>query len=77
MIYFLAPAYNEHENLPILASSIHNTLKKGYKLIVWTVNDIEEARLLAQAGVYGLISDRPDQLIKEFKSNESNSGRNG
>ena len=37
MIYFLAPAYNEEENLPELAQSINRSVKKGYKLII--VND--------------------------------------
>lgn len=34
MIYFLAPAYNEEENLPILAKAIHASVKKNYNLII-------------------------------------------
>ena len=42
--------------------------KKGYKLMVWTVNDIEEARKLAQHKVHGLITDHPDKLIDGLKN---------
>lgn len=37
MIYLLAPAFNEGENLTYLAKSVQKTLKSGYQLII--VND--------------------------------------
>lgn len=37
MIYLVAPAYNEADNIPILISSIHKVLKRPYELVI--VND--------------------------------------
>ena len=42
--------------------------KKGYKIIVWTINSIEKAKELAKQNVHGLITDHPDKLIKGLKN---------
>jgi glycerophosphoryl diester phosphodiesterase len=36
-------------------------------LFTWTVNDIEEAKRMETLGVAGIITDRPDELMKYFK----------
>ncbi|MEL6342398.1 MAG: glycerophosphodiester phosphodiesterase family protein [Myxococcota bacterium] len=44
---------------PRYARKMH---RRGYRIIVWTVNDPVEARRLIDAGVDGIITDRPDLL---------------
>jgi glycerophosphoryl diester phosphodiesterase len=36
-------------------------------LFTWTVNDIKEAKRMESLGVAGIITDRPDELMKYFK----------
>jgi len=48
--------------------SIDRFHKKGYKIIVWTINSMDEARFFAKQNVHGLITDYPDLLIKLFKN---------
>jgi len=37
---------------------------RGLKVYVWTVNDPARMRELIQAGVSGIITDRPDLLLR-------------
>jgi glycerophosphoryl diester phosphodiesterase len=48
----------------VTEQSIDRFRKKGYKLIIWTINDIDEARALAHHNVHGIITDYPDKIIK-------------
>lgn len=48
---------------------------KGYAVNTWTVNEVEEARRLANLGVDSLISDVPDQLMAVLR--RENATRNG
>ncbi len=38
------------------------------KVLAWTVNDVDTAERLAEMGVDGLVTDRPDLMIKRFGS---------
>ncbi len=37
----------------------------GYYIYVWTVNDMEEAKKLFEAGITGIFTDFPEQCLKE------------
>jgi glycerophosphoryl diester phosphodiesterase len=37
--------------------------EKHMKVIPWTVNEVEDMRLLIQLGVHGIITDYPDRLV--------------
>jgi len=47
MIYLLAPAYNEVDNIPILISNIHRILKRPYQLIIVNDGSTDESKQLA------------------------------
>jgi len=49
------------------ASIISKAHKKGYNIHYWTVNDTTEMRRLINLKVDGIITDRPDLLIKIVK----------
>jgi len=42
------------------AASVEEAHGEGYAVIPWTVNDPEEVARLVEAGVDGVITDRPD-----------------
>jgi len=52
---------NEPEFARRLVAHFHEV---GVKINVWTVNDGQEARALASAGVDGIITDRPAVIVK-------------
>ncbi len=41
--------------------------KKGYRILTWTVDDPEEMKKLAEWGVDGIITDRPDLATDALK----------
>lgn len=41
---------------------VHDTLKQNLNVSVWTVNDIDRAKHLAQLGIQGLITDFPKRM---------------
>ena len=43
----------------------------GYPVVTWTVNDSKRMKRLIEAGVDGVISDRPDLLLGEIRGNEA------
>ena len=52
---------------------INDAHRKNMAVLYWTVNDEDEMRLLIENGADGIITDRPDLLIKiinELKNNE-------
>jgi len=50
----------------ITAQYLHHQARKGRKTSVWTVNDREEMKRLAQAGANGLITDDPLAALQEL-----------
>jgi len=49
--------------------------RAGHDVVVYTVNDLENMKLLLELGVQGIISDRPDlllQAVENFVENNSN-----
>ena len=63
--YWLADGQADHPNYALVdASYMAWAKKRGYQTNVWTVDDPAEARRLAQLGVNGLITNKPD-LIRE------------
>jgi len=44
--------------------SIKNWLKHGYRIAPWTVDDVDQARRLLEAGCTGLITNRPDRICR-------------
>ncbi|EQA36045.1 glycerophosphodiester phosphodiesterase family protein [Leptospira inadai serovar Lyme str. 10] len=60
------------EHLLVDEDYVREYHKLGYKIYPWTVNDPKEMRKLIQAGVDGIITDKPDllaQILKEFGNN--------
>jgi glycerophosphoryl diester phosphodiesterase len=51
-----------HFNWPIDKAFVGEVKGAGLKLIAWTVNDVEVARRLSEAGVDGITTDRPAWL---------------
>ena len=45
-------------------NSVHQAQDHGVRVDVWTVNDEAEMRRLIELGVDGIMTDRPDRLIK-------------
>lgn len=48
---------------PSLVEEIH---KEGYRLVVWTVNDVAKTRKLFALGIDGIITDDPATMTAEF-----------
>lgn len=47
---------------PAAATAVEAARRAGLGLVTWTVDDPQEARLLAAAGIDGIITNRPDAL---------------
>lgn len=52
---------------PIDAAFIQKVKAAGLRMFVWTVNDAVEAKRLANAGVEGITTDRPEWLRDQLK----------
>lgn len=52
---------------PIDQSVMKQVHRAGLKLYVWTVNDADQARRLAAAGVDGITTDRPGWLREQLE----------
>ncbi len=66
---------NPPTGLKIVSSEIHNVSslnRAGHKVVVYTVNDLENMNLLLNLGVQGIISDRPDLLLEAVQSFDKN-----
>jgi len=50
---------------PITAENVAKAKQEGLALLVYTVNELEDAKRLVQAGVDGITTDRPDYLMDE------------
>ena len=48
---------------PSLVDEVH---KEGYRLLVWTVNEVPKARKLFALGIDGIITDDPATMTAEF-----------
>ncbi len=46
--------------------------RAGHDVVVYTVNDLENMKLLLELGVQGIISDRPDLLLEAVQSFDKN-----
>lgn len=55
----LSPRYTE-----IDAAAVRDLQRRGLRVIPWTVNEPDEMRRLMGWGVDGIITDRPDRLLK-------------
>jgi glycerophosphoryl diester phosphodiesterase len=53
-------------NRQLLSESVFNkdSLRKGYPIITWTVDDIKEAKRFIDLGVCGIISNNPEDLLE-------------
>ncbi len=45
--------------------------RRGLRMGAWTVNDLDEARALAELGVSSIITDRPGDVLRALGSSES------
>jgi glycerophosphoryl diester phosphodiesterase len=63
-------AYNTIDALYSLCTpeQIARLHRRKVRVTAWTVNDLDSARDLADAGIDGLTSDYPDRLLKLFKA---------
>ncbi len=52
---------------------IQSIQKAGYRVIPWTVNDKSDMLALMALGINGIISDRPDLLLKAVREFDANS----
>ena len=48
--------------MPIAARLIDSVHAGGAQIHVWTVNEVGDMRRLLEAGVDGIVTDRPDRL---------------
>lgn len=49
------------------AKTVKDYQKKGFKIIPWTVNEIQNLKMVASWGVDGIITDYPDRFIRNWK----------
>ena len=47
-----------------LSSHLSEARALGLKVVVWTVNEVDEMLALARMGVDGIITDHPDRAIE-------------
>ena len=40
--------------------------RRNLKVYVWTINDEQRTRRLAELGVNGIITDRPDEMLRSL-----------
>jgi len=61
--YWLASGEADHPHYKLVDESYMAwCAKRGYRTHVWTVNDADEALRLAQLGVHGIITDKPQYM---------------
>lgn len=61
-------AYSLHSEAPYITEADVQAVKAaGYKMLAYTVNDKDEAERLLGMGVDSIISDRPDQLMRDLQ----------
>jgi glycerophosphoryl diester phosphodiesterase len=58
------PFYRTAAERPEQIEAAH---RNGKQVVVWTVNEADEMRLLASLGVDGIVSDRPSLLLEVFQ----------
>jgi glycerophosphoryl diester phosphodiesterase len=59
--YLLAVGAADHPHFTLVDDNYMRwAARKGYRVHVWTVDDPAEARRLAQLGVHGIITNKPD-----------------
>lgn len=46
----------------VTASFINECKKRGIRVVVWTVNEVDDIKKMAMMGVDGIISDYPDRF---------------
>ncbi len=66
---------NPPTGLKPASSELHNVSslnRAGHDVVVYTVNDLENMNLLLDLGVQGIISDRPDLLLKAVQKFDMN-----
>lgn len=61
------PWFNPHHTL-VTNDMIEKAERRSQKLMVWTVNDPDEAIQLAQCGVMGLLTDDPSLLVQALRA---------
>lgn len=59
---------------PITVIEIERVKQAGFPVIVWTENDLSSQQMLFDAGVDGIISDRPDLLRQLVLKNRNTRG---
>jgi glycerophosphoryl diester phosphodiesterase len=62
LLGFIPTIYSPEQNL-VNAEMVADCMKKGMKLIPWTVNDKANIEKLKNLGVDGIITDYPDLLL--------------
>ncbi len=66
---------NPPAGMKAASSELHNVSslnKAGHPVVVYTVNDLENMKLLLDLGVQGIISDRPDLLLEAVQNYDNN-----
>lgn len=72
---FVGDRKNPSSSLKEASSEIFDVTslnKAGHDVVVYTVNDLENMNLLLELGVQGIISDRPDLLLKAVQEYDGN-----
>jgi glycerophosphoryl diester phosphodiesterase len=63
-----ATAWHPASRLPLLAWLVPRVRRAGYRINVWTVDDVAEMRRMIALGVDGIITNRPDVLGSVIKA---------
>ena len=67
------PAKALHVSLPsALRRPVIEAIEKGSVVRVWTVNDVEQAKLLVNSGVDAIFTDEPEKLMVFLRENSIN-----
>ena len=67
--FHIADMPAEYEGMPLITPELINTARThGISVLVWTIDDEAQMRALLEAGVDGLMTDRPDVLRRVMET---------
>jgi glycerophosphoryl diester phosphodiesterase/membrane-associated phospholipid phosphatase len=61
--FFQVPEYHDGRHV-VTPRFVHAAERLGVDVQVWTVNEVEQMHRLLDAGVHGIMTDRPDVLVE-------------
>lgn len=68
----IKPYYIVIEDVRVNRRNVRRWQRRGYEVLVWTVNDEAEMQRMIGLGVDGIITDYPDRLLKLFGEQNEN-----